>query len=237
MTYLNCSNRVGVIIPAAGQGSRFGGPRPKQLSLLAGWPVLAHVLNRFEPLEEVAKVVVAAPPGREEEIRRTAIEPFGFEKDCLVVAGGASRQESVYQAFLALEKTAVDIILVHDAVRPLTPPALISRIISQADALGAAIAAIPVKDTLKLVKDGVIHETLKRDLIWQAQTPQGFKREILARALAEARRNNFLGTDEASLVEKLGYPVHIVTGPGGNIKITWAEDLILAETLIKSDFL
>lgn len=236
MTSLSSRDRVGVIIPAAGQGSRFGGPKPKQLSVLAGWPVLAHVLSRFESLEEVIKVIVAAPAGREDELRRTAVEPFGFENDISIVAGGATRQESVYQAFLALEETGVEIVLVHDAVRPLTPPSLISQVITQASGQGAAIAAVQVKDTLKLVKNGVIQETLNRELVWQAQTPQGFRREILAQALAEARQSAFFGTDEASLVERIGQPIHIVPGPSSNLKITWAEDLILAETLIRNDF-
>lgn len=237
MASSNFCDRVGVIIPAAGQGSRFGGHRPKQLSALAGWPVLAHVLGRFESLEDVIKIVVAVPSGQEDEIRRTVVEPFGFEKNLEIVAGGASRQESVYQAFLALEKTGAEIVVVHDAVRPLTPPTLIRQVIAQASLKGAAIAAVPVKDTLKLVKDGVIQKTLNREMIWQAQTPQAFKREILAQALARARRNAFFGTDEATLVEELGLPVHIVPGTAGNLKITWAEDLILAETLIRSNFI
>jgi 2-C-methyl-D-erythritol 4-phosphate cytidylyltransferase/2-C-methyl-D-erythritol 2,4-cyclodiphosphate synthase len=223
---------VGVIIPAGGRGLRFGAGQPKQFLELGGWPVLAHTLSRFDLVEAVDQVVVVVPEGLERTTREKTVEPFGFTKIAAVVAGGETRQESVYNGFLALDDE-VDLVVVHDGVRPLAPIGLIESVIDAAREHGAAIAAVPVRDTLKQVEGGVIQTTLDRRLMWRAQTPQAFDRLILAEALADARRSGFTGTDEAQLVERLGRPVFVVPGVEENIKITSPEDLVLAETLIQ----
>ncbi|MFH1137024.1 MAG: 2-C-methyl-D-erythritol 4-phosphate cytidylyltransferase [Pseudomonadota bacterium] len=225
------SGTAAAIIPAGGAGQRFGPCQPKQFVELAGWPVLAHTLARFDQISAVDQVVIAIPPHLLEQTRSRILEPFGFGDKHILVAGGATRQESVYLGFMALGDD-VDLVVVHDAVRPLVKASVIEDVIEKAREKGAAIAAVPVRDTLKRVEHGVIQGTLDRSLVWQAQTPQAFRRDILAEALAAAKRDGFQGTDEAALVERLGYPVYVVQGAPDNLKITMPEDLVLAEALI-----
>ncbi|MEW5724419.1 MAG: 2-C-methyl-D-erythritol 4-phosphate cytidylyltransferase [Thermodesulfobacteriota bacterium] len=225
------TGEVAAIIPAGGLGRRYGPCTPKQFLYLAGWPVLAHTLSRFDQTTAVDQIVVVVPEGYEEEVMAKVVKPFGFTKVRQVVPGGETRQESVYMGFLALGDE-VDLVVVHDGVRPLVPPPVIEAVIETARETGAAIAAVPVRDTLKKVIDGVIQDTLNREQVWQAQTPQAFERSCLAEGLAAARAEGFTGTDEASLVERLGRPVRVVPGAAENIKITMPEDLVLAETLI-----
>ena len=223
---------VAAIIPAGGQGKRFGAGHPKQFMDLAGWPVLAHTLAKFDQTSAVDIVVVVVPYDQVKEVRKNIIQAYGFSKADIVVAGGETRQESVYQGFLALDED-VDLVVVHDGVRPLVRVSVIESVVAAAREHGAAIAALPVRDTLKRVAHGVIQDTLDRDQLWQAQTPQAFDRACLAEALAAARLDGFVGTDDAALVERLGTPVYVVHGAAENIKITMPEDLILAETLIR----
>lgn len=225
---------VAAIIPAGGSGQRFGHVLPKQFVNLAGWPVLAHTLAKFDQTLLVDRIVVVVPPGQEKTVRQSIVDPFGFAKVQGVVTGGSTRQESVYNGFLALDED-VELVVVHDGVRPLVRVSTIENVIETARRFGAAIAAIPVRDTLKHVQDDIIQGTLNRHQVWQAQTPQAFNRLWLAEALAAARRDGFVATDEASLLERLGRPVHVVPGDADNIKITMPEDLVLAETLLKYD--
>jgi len=222
---------VGAIIAAGGLGRRFGQPHPKQFACLAGWPILAHTLAKFDQTLTVDRVVVVVPKGLEDEVRTSVIEPFGFSKVQAVVAGGQTRQESVCHGFLALGED-VELIVVHDAVRPLVRVSTIEDVVEAARQHGAAIAAVPVRDTLKQVEDEVVQTTLDRGQVWQAQTPQAFNRFWLAEALAEAKRTGFVGTDESALVERLGRPVQVIQGSSDNIKITTAEDLVFAETVL-----
>ena len=228
------ANQTGVtaaIVTAGGVGRRFGSCQPKQFADLAGWPVLAHTLARFDQTTAVDQVVVVAPADHLDFVRRDLVETLGFTKVKQVVAGGGTRQESVCNGFLALADD-VDLVLIHDGVRPLVRPATIEAVVEAAREYGAAISAVPVRDTLKRVEDGVIQATLDRRLLWQAQTPQAFDRALLARAMAEAKNKGFVGTDEAALVERMGHPIRVVTGSRDNIKITQPEDLALAEALM-----
>jgi len=222
---------VGAIIAAGGLGRRFGQSHPKQFLNLAGWPILAHTLAKFDQTLAVDRVVVVVPKGLADEVRTSIVEPFGFHKVQAVVLGGRTRQESVCQGFLALGED-VELIVVHDAVRPLVRVSTIEDVVEAARQHGAAIAAVPVRDTLKQVEDEVVQNTLDRRQVWQAQTPQAFRRFWLAEALAEAKRTGFVGTDESALVERLGRPVHVVQGSSDNIKITTVEDLVFAETVL-----
>ena len=219
------------IIPAGGLGKRFGCPQPKQFVSLAGWPVLAHTLARFDQTTAVDLVVLVVPEGQVEAVRSSIVEPFGFQKVGPIVVGGRTRQESVYNGFLALSED-VDLVVVHDGVRPLVRVSTIEAVVQAAGRHGAAIAAVPVRDTLKQVDGDIIQTTLDRRQVWQAQTPQAFDRRWLAEALAQARHQGFTATDEAALIERLGRPVRVVHGAADNIKITMPEDLVLAGTLV-----
>jgi len=228
------SGPVAAIIPAGGVGSRFSQVQPKQFLELAQWPVLAHTLCRFDQTTSVDRVILVAPKGHEKYIRSEILDRFGFQKVIRVVTGGEYRQDSVYNGFLVLEDD-VELVLIHDAVRPLVRVKLIEEVIQEAREFGAAIAAVPVRNTLKQVDGETVVRTLERKHLWEAQTPQVFDRAWLAEALSAAKKEGYIGTDEASLVERLGRPVRIVPGTVDNIKITLPEDLILAESLLKYD--
>jgi 2-C-methyl-D-erythritol 4-phosphate cytidylyltransferase len=225
--------RIGAIIVAAGVGQRMGGPVPKAYLPLAGKPILAHTLEVFEAVPEVQEVTVVANPNDLEYCQSKAITPYGFRKVLRLVPGGKERQDSVYHALKALKDEELEIILVHDGVRPLVTPEAVRHIIHGAQKHGAAILGRPAFDTLKRVNpQGEVVQTLERKDIWLIQTPQGFRAELLWRAFTEAYSRNFYGTDEASLVEQLGQPVQFLPGSPYNLKITTPEDLALAEVLL-----
>ncbi|NLX18082.1 MAG: 2-C-methyl-D-erythritol 4-phosphate cytidylyltransferase [Desulfobulbus sp.] len=226
--------RVGVIIPAGGTGSRFGHTQPKQFLELAGKPVLIRTCQAFLDLETVQTVVIAVPAGYRAytaELIRTRIDPENRLR-VLMTDGGLTRQESV-QAGLKVLPDEIDMVLVHDAARPLVDRETILRCLDGAARFGATIAAIQVSDTLKHVRDdGSIASTVDRRHIWQAQTPQAARRTLLEQAFATAALTNFSGTDEASLLEAAGIPVRVVKGSEHNRKITLPEDLQMAEALL-----
>ncbi|MFZ5863995.1 MAG: 2-C-methyl-D-erythritol 4-phosphate cytidylyltransferase [Nitrospirota bacterium] len=221
---------VVAIIPAAGSGVRLGGAAPKQYVALAGMPMLARTLAAFESSAVIRAVVVVAPPGDETRCRAVAIDPYGWKKILAVVPGGAARQESVARGLDAVGADA-SIVVVHDAARPLVSDDLIRRVVDAARASGAAVAAIPIVDTLKR-RIGDLTATVDREGLWAAQTPQAFRAELLREAVARARADGFTGTDDAALVERLGRPVTLVAGEPENFKITRSEDLTRAEEIV-----
>ena len=216
--------KISAVVVAGGQGRRFGGARPKQLAPLAGRPVLTHALAAFER-SSVAEIVLVLPGDWREEIEREAVRPFGFRK-VRTVPGGETRAASTRLGFAA---STGDLVLIHDGVRPFVTPGLIAAVAEAAAEEGAALAAVPVRDTLKEVAEGRVRRTLDRAGLWQAQTPQGFRREILARALAGV---DHAATDDAALLEPLGLAAAVVQGSALNLKITTPEDLALAEALL-----
>jgi 2-C-methyl-D-erythritol 2,4-cyclodiphosphate synthase/2-C-methyl-D-erythritol 4-phosphate cytidylyltransferase len=224
---------AGVIIPAGGTGSRFGHTQPKQFLALAGLPILVRTCQTFFALEAIRVVVVAAPA---DFLHHTADLlhahlPAQHAERLRITAGGATRQDSVRAGLLYLPPE-IELVLVHDAARPLVDPATILRCLEGAACHGAVIAAMPLQDTLKRVDDnGTIVTTIDRACLWRAQTPQAAQRHLLERAFAEAEHTGFVGTDEASLLEAAGLPVRVVTGSEWNGKITHPEDLRMAETL------
>jgi 2-C-methyl-D-erythritol 4-phosphate cytidylyltransferase len=229
--------RVFVILPAAGLGTRMAAGHavataPKQFLELAGVPVLIHTLRAFAEVAEVAAMYVAVRAGEIERLT-AQVRDFGFADRVRVVEGGENRQESVANALNAIECGPDDIILVHDAVRPLIDAATIVRTIRAVEKHAAAIVGLPAVDTIKQVErtaDGaIITSTIPREYIVQAQTPQGFRSELLRRAFKEAAADEFVGTDEASLVERAGAQVAVVAGSPANFKITQPGDLELAE--------
>jgi 2-C-methyl-D-erythritol 4-phosphate cytidylyltransferase len=223
---------VWVIIAAAGRGSRLGAPSPKQFLPLSGRPILARTLAVFESVPAVDRVVVVVPPGDEARCRAIVVEPYGFTKIHAIVPGGGVRQESVARGLDAISHDA-SIIVVHDAARPLVTGDLVQRVIEAAGVSGAAVAALPVVDTLKRQagRDGAV-TTVDREGLWTAQTPQAFRAAAFRLAVTRAMADGFVGTDDASLVERLGLPVTLVEGEPFNFKITRARDVSLAEELL-----
>jgi 2-C-methyl-D-erythritol 4-phosphate cytidylyltransferase len=231
--------KVFVIIPAAGLGTRMGVPsagkaplRSKQFLELDGVPILIHTLRKFASSQQVDSIWIAM---RQSEIEAFApvLERAGLNKPVHLVAGGEHRQESVGNVLDALPAESSDLVLIHDAVRPFVSQETISQVIEQAGRHGAAIAGVPAIDTIKRVErraeGAVVEATIPREQIVQAQTPQGFRYGLLSPIFNEARIAGFQGTDEASLLERAGHPVHVVMGSARNIKITTPADLELAE--------
>jgi 2-C-methyl-D-erythritol 4-phosphate cytidylyltransferase len=232
--------RVIVIIPAAGLGTRMaaGGPAKlsKQFYAIGGVPVLIHTLRRFAESGAVTEMVVAlrAPeiPAFQGKLRS---EPFAAKVK--LVEGGENRQESVYNALKVVTAGESDVVLVHDAVRPFVEPSVIQNVIAAATKHGAAIAGLPAVDTVKQVErtanGAIVTSTIPRERVVMAQTPQGFRYGLLRRAFDDAAVHGYIGTDEASLVERIGHQVSVVMGSARNIKITTPHDLEVAELFFK----
>ena len=227
--------KVHALIPAAGAGRRMGGGTSKQYLTLAGLPILAHTLALFQGHPTVDSIVLIAPADEIAFCREEIVEPFGFDKVAGIVAGGRERQDSVRNGLRACGAAAEDIVLIHDGVRPLLPPELIDAAIATAIHMGAGLVAVPVKDTIKIVTDGLVTETPDRSRLWQAQTPQSFRFQLIASAHEKAYKEGYQATDDAQLVEWLGLPVAIVQGSYRNLKITTPEDLLLAESFLGPD--
>ena len=230
---------VTAIIAAGGRGERFGGARPKQLLEVCGRPILERSVDAFLRHPSVDAVVVALPPSLVDDppgYLRPRSEGAG--KPLRIVAGGERRQDSVANAFRAID-AASDIVVVHDAARPFVSSDLIARTIAAAAESGAAVAALAARDTVKRSGAGagagrMVGETLPRETIFLAQTPQAFRRGVLERALASAAGDSADATDEATLVERGGHDVRIVEGEASNIKITVAGDLPVAEAIAET---
>lgn len=226
--------KVSVIIPAAGSGNRFGGTLPKQFLDLAGQPVLVRAVRAFREVAEVGCIVLVVSAEYQDRVAELidSHDLAAGKVNVKVVSGGPRRQDSV-AAGLAVVGADTDLVLVHDGARPLVSARLIRATMAGALESGAAIAAIPVKDTLKAVGDhGLVDRTLDRQRLWRAQTPQAVKYAILREVIGLASAKQIEATDEASLLEALGYPVAIVEGEEANIKITRPEDLKLAEAIL-----
>jgi len=220
-----------VVVVAAGCGQRMGVP-DKILLPLAGRPLLAHLLDTLERATTVREVVLVVGSHTRAAVE-TLIEGGSWRWSLKLVGGGERRQDSV-AAGLAVVAPASTVVLVHDGARPLAPAALFDRCAEAAAREGAAIAAIPVADTLKRVAGGRVVATVERGGLWAAQTPQGFRRDLLAAVMA--RCGGAAVTDEASLLEALGILVAVVPGTPANLKVTHAEDLAVAEAMLRAGF-
>ncbi|HYS16923.1 MAG TPA: 2-C-methyl-D-erythritol 4-phosphate cytidylyltransferase [Candidatus Binatia bacterium] len=215
--------RVAVVIPAGGVGARFGGRVPKQFIRLRRIPIVTMTVGHFTRHPAVTAIVVAAPEPHVERTRR-ALAPVARRAPLTVVPGGRTRQDSVWLALQAVPDDA-EIVVVHDAVRPLITRRLIDAVVSAGAASGAAICALPITETVKRVRDDIVDATLDRSGLWAVQTPQAFRADLLREAHEKARRDGVVGTDDAMLVERLGHPVRVVCGLADNVKITTPEDL------------
>ena len=222
------------LIPAAGMGKRMGAGVNKQYLLLNGKPIVAHTLSVFEDAPFVDDIYLVIP---EEEIpycREQVVERYGFAKVRSIVPGGAERQHSVLNGLRAMENARDDdLVLIHDGVRPFVPIHVLERAGEVAGAHDGALVAVPAKDTIKIVADGIVRDTPPRESLWLAQTPQAFRYGVIRAAHEIADAEGFLGTDDAMLVERLGKDIHVVLGDYRNIKITTPEDLLLAEAFLR----
>lgn len=216
---------VAVLVPAAGRGMRLGGAR-KQFRQLGDAPLLVQTLRVFEAHPDVDHLVVAGPPGEAAALEAT-LRAAGLEKLAGVVRGGATRQASVAAA-LAAAPPEVGVVLVHDAVRPFVRAGHIAAVVAAVREQGAAALAVPMTDTVRRADNGRFGPTVPRAGLFRMQTPQGFRRDLLAHAHAEARRHGRRATDDVDLVQLAGHPVALVEGEAGNFKITTPADWALA---------
>jgi 2-C-methyl-D-erythritol 4-phosphate cytidylyltransferase len=225
--------RVGAIVPAAGRGVRMGGNTRKQFFELDGRAILLRTLDIFQSSDEVDLIVLAADPG-DRDTATDLLRDGGISKCRHIAPGGPQRQDSVRNALELLAGESVDLVIVHDAVRPFVRQSLLHRVLVSALQTGAAVAAVPPKETMKRSRLGqIIDETLPRNQLWVAQTPQVFQYSILQQAYEKALEDQFSGTDDAELAERLGVKITIVEGDYDNIKITTPEDIPLAESILR----
>jgi 2-C-methyl-D-erythritol 4-phosphate cytidylyltransferase len=229
--------KAAAIIPAAGLGTRMGrgASEPsarKQFISIGGAPIFVHTLRRFAAAESISQILIAVRESDQEEVS-ALLDKESFPKPVRLAPGGQNRQESVRNC-LALVADDVEVVAVHDAVRPFVTTELIDQVVEHAHRDGAVILGVPAVDTVKRVDQRIVHATLPRETIMLAQTPQAFRTDLLRQAYAAAERDGFTGTDEASLVEHLGHDVHVMMGSPRNIKITRPSDLRLAQFYLEN---
>ncbi|MFB5284545.1 2-C-methyl-D-erythritol 4-phosphate cytidylyltransferase [Peribacillus sp. Hz7] len=217
-----------VVIPAAGQGKRMKAGKNKLFIELSGIPIIIYTLRVFEADRHCQGIILVINPA-EEAYFTELMDAYGLKKVKKLVAGGAERQQSVFNG---LKHTNEEIVLVHDGARPFIDQALIHSLTEAASLHAGAIVAVPVKDTIKRVKERSVVETVERSSLWAVQTPQAFRVPILYKAHKQAEADEFLGTDDASLLERMGEQVVIIEGDYDNIKITTQEDLYFAEAIL-----
>jgi len=219
-----------VILPAAGLGKRMGAGKNKLLLELDGMPVLIHTLKVFEEDPACGGMILAVNPQDDGEFR-SLLKEYHITKVSALVPGGEERQESIHHALQTVKGSGI--ILVHDAARPFILKEHIYRLTKRAEETGAAIIGVPAKDTMKRIQDGIVVDTVNRSSLWAVQTPQAFRISLLREAYEKAERDDYLGTDDASLVERLKVQIAIVEGDYDNIKLTTPEDLFFAKAIIK----
>lgn len=226
-------NSLGILIPAAGKGERLGHEIPKPFIKIKDKSILWHTITRLLDFEPVAEVVVACPDSHLHSARQLLDEVSRqYSVRLTATKGGDSRQESVAKALEEIEST--NLVAVHDAVRPFVSISHLRRCYQKACEVGAAILGVPVRDTIKVVKDDMsVEKTPDRNKLWAAQTPQIFRTSLLKQALRGAARNQVKGTDDASLLEYMGKKVYIVKGSQKNFKITFPEDLERAKQVLE----
>jgi len=225
---------VVALVPAAGRGLRMGGSVPKQYLSIGGEPLIVQSLRTLQAAPVVGQIILAVPSADIEYCQHEIVLRHRFTKVTKVVAGGAERQDSVRHA-LAQVPSDTDIVLIHDAVRPFVTQRMIEEVVAASWKEGAAIIALPMRDTVKQVRtDGMIERTVDRTPLWLAQTPQAFRRDWIETAHRNAHAEGVRATDDAFLVEWLGHLVAVVEGSGENIKVTRPEDLVIGEAILAS---
>jgi len=227
---------ISAVIVAAGSSKRMNNGVDKLSVRIQGRTLLAWTISRFEAVSSVDEIILVVRAESLEYVRDELIVKEGFKKVKSVVPGGDQRQNSTENGLNAISEDA-QIVLVHDGARPLVRPEEIDSVIQSTKENGAALLAVRCKDTVKEVMNNTVIKTLPRDTLWLAQTPQGFRKDIIMNALDSAKDEGYLGTDEASLVERLGVNVSIVEGRTNNIKVTFPEDVERIQTYLKSELI
>jgi len=219
------------VIVAAGRGRRMNMDVNKMYIDIGGKPVLARTIQAFEDCRLIDEIVLVVNEHDIVYCKQNTVDEYGFTKVKTIAAGGKERQNSVYNGLLAVNN-GCGIVLIHDGARPFVSEKSIIDSINAADRFGAACVAVPVKDTIKRADDaGLVYETLDRSTLWSIQTPQAFRYSLIMKAHQKAMEDGFIGTDDATLVERLGIKPKLVMGSYDNIKITTREDLALAEVI------
>jgi len=219
--------KVSAIIPAAGSGERFG--EEKQFKLFSGRPLIFHTLKLFLQSDYIDEIIVAVPSANVDSTHRDVLS-MSAGKPVKVVAGGTRRQDSVKNG-IDVSDSHSTLVCIHDAARPFVTEDLIQRSISACEFADGAVVGIPSKDTVKFSENGLVKETLDREKIWLAQTPQCFHKNKLLQALYHAEKENLTGTDESVLMEAMGFSIKLVDGDLNNFKITTKDDWIRAEVV------
>lgn len=225
---------VSAVIVAGGRGKRMDLNLNKQYIELEGKEIVSRTLEVFQNSNEIDVIVLVVPKDDIEFCKESIVKRYSFSKVKRVIAGGEERQESVYEGLKSCEP-GTDLVVIHDGVRPFIDDDIIRRSIECARNIGACTAAVPLKDTIKAVdRDGFSISTPDRKKFQLVQTPQTFKYDLILKAHEEAKKENFIGTDDSVLVERLGYRVKTIIGSYFNIKITTKEDLIYANAIIRN---
>jgi len=221
------------IVPAAGQGVRMGSSAKKQFLSLGNLPVLAHTLRVLQDCDEIDAIILVVPDEDKTFCEEEIIGKYRIHKVASVVPGGKERQDSVYAGLQAI-KNEPELVLVHDGVRPFLTMEMVLQTLKLASQGISAVVGVPVTDTIKSVDaNHTVTGTVDRESLWSIQTPQAFPYPVLLKAHESAHKDGFYGTDDASLVERLGRPVHVLMGSHNNIKITSPQDLVLGEAILK----
>ena len=224
--------RTVALVPAAGRGLRMGGSVPKQFLALGGQPLILYSLRALQTSSIIDEIILAVPQNEMDYCLKEIVAKHHFTKVTKVVPGGRERQDSVRHALEAVHDD-VDVVLIHDAVRPFLTERMVEEVVQSAREKGAAIIALPMKDTVKQVgADHVIERTVDRQSLWLAQTPQAFRRDWLLAAHRKAHAEGVRATDDAYLIEWAGHPVSVVEGSGENIKVTRPEDMVIGEAIL-----
>lgn len=232
MRWEQMNSKICVLIPAAGEGSRMDTSVKKPYLIIAKKPILSHTIDRFEQNSAIDDIFVIVDKSDFETCNTTVLAPYRYRKVRELIAGGETRQASVFNGLRALSND-VDFVIVHDGVRPFITDEVIFKCLTASKKWGAAVSAVPVKDTIKVANhQQFIDHTPDRDQLWRVQTPQAFRKSLLMDAHKTAIQNSFTASDDAALVEKLGSPVKLIRGSYKNVKLTTPEDLQIAEIWI-----
>lgn len=235
MRWQQMNSKISVLIPAAGQGKRMETSVKKPYLMLGNKPILSHTIDRFEQNSVIDEIIVIVDESDFTICNEHVIAPFRFRKTRELVSGGETRQVSVFNGLRTLSED-VDYVIIHDGVRPFINDDIIFRCLEAASECGASVAAVPVKDTIKVANQNLyINYTPERDLLWQVQTPQVFRKSLIVEAHNKATQDGLKASDDATLVEKLGVPVKLVMGSYKNVKLTTPEDLRFAESLLNDN--
>ena len=226
--------KTSAIIVAAGRGSRMNMDMNKQYIDIAGKPILARTLQVFNDCSLIDEIILVVNENDIFYCKQNIIDFYEFYKVKIIVAGGDERQKSVFKGLMEVS-SRTDIVLIHDGARPFVSEESIINSITSAEEFGGSVVAVPVKDTIKMAdSQGIISQTIDRNILWSVQTPQTFKYSLIINAHNKALEDNFSGTDDSILLERLGYKLKLVMGGYDNIKITTKEDLLIAEAIVKA---